>query len=295
MAKTDLADVANQIQKFWSPLFMDELRLSLPMVNLLDKKYDGQINNLGDTVYISQINAPNGQLKTAGTDADTFETEKLTTSRVAIQANKRAVASVEVEDLVQLQSQLGDPAATASIRASLMYAVAKQINTYLYSLVSPSTSSPDHLINSVTDFNATQVAGVRLLASQAKWMKDGRWYIAADPSYYNDVLSATTMTSGDYVDDKAIIEGQVATKRFGFTIVEDNSLAVDQAVAFHPDFLHFVKQTEVNFKLSDLHPVGKFGYVLSADLMFGAGLGISGSKKHILVNASASASSVVMA
>lgn len=283
MAKTNISDVTNQIQKFWAPMFQKELRESLLLGGLVNKDYQGEIKKQGDTVYVSQINAPSGQLKTIGTDADTFDSEKLTTQRVTIQANKRAVAAFEVEDLVDLQSQIesGNP----EIRDALRYAIDKQVNDYLKTLIAPSGSAPDHTVTGVSDFNASQIAAVRKLAATAKWRKDKPWYLLLDPSYYSDLLNATTMTSNDYVNDLATPMGQFAQQRFGFTILEDNSKTTDTALAFHPDFMHLVMQKEPQFKLSDLHSNKQFGYLLSVDVVFGAVLGNDGDVMHITVTA----------
>jgi len=294
MSQTTLAAVTDQVQKFWPPLFMDELRKSAMLAGIVNKEYQGEIKQGGDTVYVSQINAPTGENRTVGTDADAFETDQLSMSRIAVAADKRAVAAYEFDDLAMLQSQLGSK--DSDIRKALMYAVEQQMNTHLYSKVAPSTSAPDHLINSVTNFDASQLQALRILAAQAKWEKSKGWWVLADPVYYGDNLAATTLTSKDYVGDESpVIGGQIANKRFGFNILEDNSLATDQAVVFHPDFLHLVMQKSVRFKVSDLHSQKKFGFVISADILYGAALGISGSKKHMLVNANGSASAVVMA
>lgn len=282
MAVTSLAEVQYQIQKYWSPLFSKQLRESLLLGSLVNKQYQGSIARQGDTVRVSQINAPNGQLLTVGTDADSFASEAISTSYVDIVADKRAVASYEFQDLVELQSQIqgNDP----EVMAAMNYAVGKQINDYLYSLVSPSTSSPDHLINSITDFNASQLAACRVLAAQAKWPQDGRWYALLDPQYYGDQMNATTLTSSDYgASDAPVISGQIAMKRFGFNILEDNSRSADYGLLFHPDFMHLVMQQEAQVKISDMHSQKKFGYVMSVDIVFGAKLGIDGAKKHIKV------------
>lgn len=282
MSATTLATVSEQIQKYWSPLFTKQLRDSLLLGSLVDKKYDGAIAAQGDTVYVSQVNAPTGQLLTIGTDADSFSTEAVSTTRIAIAADKRAVAAYEFQDLVSLQSQISQD--NPEVMESLKYALAKQINTYLYSLVNPSTSAPDHLINSVTDFNAAQLAACRVLAAQAKWPQDGRWYALLDPQYMGDIMNAATLSSVDYgATDSPVINGQVALKRFGFNILEDNSRSADFGLLFHPDFMHMVSQSSVSVKISDLHSAKKFGVVMSVDLVFGAKLGISGNVKHIKV------------
>lgn len=280
MALTDINQVSEQVQKKWAPLFMKELRESLLLGSLVNKDYEGAIGKEGDTVYVSQINAPTGELRTVGTDADTFDSSLLSTTRVSIVANKRAVAAFEIADSAQLMSQLDSQ--ESAIRDSLLFAVGQQINNYLYSLVSASTSAPDHSISGVSDFNAAQLSANRVLAAQAKWMRNKPWYVLADPVFYGDILNASTLTSSDYVgSDQPVIGGQIAKQRFGFNILEDNALPTDQALTFHPDFMGMVMQYEPRFKLSDLHSQKKFGYLLSVDIIFGASQLISGSVKHI--------------
>lgn len=278
------SNIQDMVAKAWSDIFMSELREDLLLGALVNKDYEGQIAQLGDKVEVSQVNAPVGQLLTVGTDADAFSTESLSSTSIEIKADKRAVAAYEFEDTVKLMSQLGNK--DSEIRQSLVYAVSNQINDYLYTLFVPSTSAPDHTINSVTDFNAAQLNACRLLAAQAKWNKMKPWYALLDPSYYTDMLNATTMTSSDYVGpDTPVVSGQIAKQRFGFNILEDNSRSVDQGFLFHPDFMHLVMKTQPTFKVSDLHPNKKFGYIISVDLIFGAKLGIDGAKKCIKVTA----------
>lgn len=286
MSATDLTAVANQIQKFWAPQFTKQLRESLLLGGLVSKQYAGEIRRQGDTVRVSQINAPTGQLLTVGVNADSFNSEAISTSYVDIKADKRAVASYEFQDLVELQSQIDQK--NPEVMEALTFAMNKQINDYLYSLVSASTSSPDHNIGSVSDFNASQLSACRVLAAQAKWRKEPGWYALLDPVYMGDIMNAQTLTSSDYgATDAPTIGGQVALKRFGFNLLEDSSLSADKALLFHPDFMHMVSQTDVRVKISDLHSQKKFGIVMSVDLVFGARLGIDGAVKHIQVYNSA--------
>jgi hypothetical protein len=286
MSTTDIGVVANQIQKFWAPIFTKELREQTLLPGLVSKDYQGEIKQQGDTVYVSQINAPTGSLKTIGTDPSTFDSEQLSTTRISIAANKRAVAAFEFDDLSQLQSQIG--AQDSEIRNALKFAVEKQLNDYLYSLVAPGSGLA---LTSKSTMDAAQIIAIRTLAAQKKWDNLKPWYLLVDPGYNSDILSAATLTSRDYVDgDTPVVAGQVATKRFNFNILEDNSRPGNShtagqkfGLAFHPDFLCLCMQQEVRFKLSDLHSQKKFGYVLSVDMIFGAGLGVSGASKHISV------------
>jgi hypothetical protein len=279
MAITDLSAVNDQIQKYWAPVFTKRLRENLLLGGLINKEYVGSIARGGDTVRVSQIVDIGGQLLTVGTDADTFSTEAISTTFVDIKADKRAVASVEFQDLVELQSQVDG----TKVQDVLMYAMQKQINDYLYTLVAPSASSPDHTITGVTDFNSSQLGAARVLASQAKWSPEGGWYALLSPQYNQDLMNSTTMVSSDFVADAPTIAGVIASKRYGFNIVEDNSRSGDYALLFHPDFMHMVQQTQVQVKVSDLHAQKKFGMVMSVDLVFGAKIGNQGALKHITV------------
>lgn len=280
MSAIDLAAVNDQIQKRWAPMFTKRLREKLLLGGLVNKDYIGSIERGGDTVRVSQIVDITGQLLTVGTDADSFSPESITTTYVDIKADKRAVASVEFQDLVELQSQIDG----TKVQDTLMFAMEKQINDYLYSLVSPSTSSPNHQINSVTDFNASQLGACRVLAAQAKWGKESGWYALLSPQYHQDLLNSTTMVSSDYVPNNSLVDGNLASaKRFGFNVIEDDSRTGDYGLLFHPDFMHLVQQTSANVKISDLHAQKKFGFVMSVDLVFGAKLGNQGSLKHIRV------------
>lgn len=286
MTQTVLADVTNQVQKYWAPMFTKRLRASLLLGGLVDKSYQGQILAQGDRVRVSSLGDFTGQLLTMGTDADAFTPEAATMSYVDVVASKRAVASVEFASSVELQSQLSQN--NPAVMDSLMFAINKQINTYLYSLVSPSVAAPDHVLNSVTDMNASQLAAIRLLAAQAKWPDGAPKYALVDPSYYSDLLNAVTLTSSDHgAADAPLIGGKVALQRFGFNIFEDSSKATDTGLFFTPEFMHLVTQTQVQIKVSDLHSSYKFATVMSVDLVFGAALGNQSGLKHITATAAA--------
>lgn len=282
MTATKLADLEDQITTVWSDIFMQELRETFPLRELVAKDYEGAINQRGDTVTVTQIDAPkNEKLKTVGTDADTFQTSKIQTRKVDIKADKRAVSAHEFEDLVEIQTII-DPRNNPDIRRNMVWSIGKQINDYLYSLVSPSTATPDHDIGSTSALDSSVLLAGNTLAAEAYWREDRGWWILASPQYYEDVLGDTTLTSSDYTnDDFPVLNGRVGTTRFGWQILRDNSRTGLYAIGFVPDFLQLVEQTMVRFKLSDKHSSKEFGYVLSADIVFGAKLSIDGDVKHI--------------
>ena len=293
MSATLLAEVNEQVQKFWSQLLVDELKENAILPSLVSADYEGEIKKGGDTVYVSMVQAAIGSRKPIDANgAHTVITpEKLVTQRVGIAADQLFEASFELDDLIGLQTQLGDPAGVSKIRAALMKGIELQINDYLYSLVSPSTSAPDHSIASNSDYNFAALMADRLRAAQAKWPDDER-YLLLDPSYMNDFLTDAKNTSSDYVGDAPLIGGKKPYYRSGFWIMEDNSSAMsrlsptaataDLAIAFHKSFMYLVHQTQANVVVTDLRAGNKRGYTITAELIGGAKLGLQGNVKHMV-------------
>lgn len=282
MGLTNVADVANQIQKFWSPIFVPELRESHPFINLVDKKYSGEIKKGGDEVKVSQIVAVDAERKTIGDPGyNTFNSQTLVTRQVAVKADQIITAAVEIDDLADLQSQIGDQ--NSEIRSALLHGVMRNLNNFLYSKVAPSASNPDHDYSDST-ITKTELLKYRRLASESHWAS-GQRFALVSPQYWEGILGDTTLTSADFVNDAPVIAGQQALRRYGWDMLEDDSREGKYAIFFHPDFLHLVMQKEPEFKLSDLHANKQHGYLLSVRLVCGAKLGIQGDIKHIKTEA----------
>lgn len=264
-------DTQGLVQTFWGPIIEKELREQTLWTGLLnDPNYTMQKVRGGDTYKITRINKPTSVIKTIGTDADSFTANTLSSTQVDLAVTKRCVSAFEFEDLAVLMSQLEQ--ADSPIREALLSDVREQANDYIKSLISPSTSSPDHVLTSVTDFNTAQLSAVRLLASKAKWLSSGEpWYLLADPTYMSDMLDDTTISSASVMGtaQSPMILGNFAMKRMNFNIIEDNSLSTDTAFAFIPSFMKVILG-EPRFKISDLHANKQFGYVISVDFPLGA-------------------------
>lgn len=289
MANTDLDNVTSAIQTFWSPMFMDELRQTNLLFNLVNREYTGDLREMGNSVVVNQINAPTGQRLTidgAGVGR-TFTPETMSLSSVTITADQRLVASYDFHDLVAIQSMI-DPVGSRATetRQAMVQAISNQLNTYLYSLIAPATT-----IASVATMTAATVASARETAATLKWSYNKPWYALLAPQYYSDLLVDTTFTSADFVGgDAPVISGQIGLKRYGFNIFEDNTQTAGPTsggLFFHPDFLYMVSQYEPRFKISDKHSQNEFAFVMSVDWVIGAKIGIQGAARHIKVQTGA--------
>ncbi len=279
LTERSAANISAMVQEVWSPIFMKQLREKLLLSGVVIRDYEGEMKMLGDTVKVSQISAPAGELLTVGTDADSFSPEALTSQTIDLIADRRAVASYEFEDLVMLQTQLGQK--DSEIRDALMFAAMKQLNDQLYSLVAPSATN---IVTGAT-LTASVLASIRKIAGVEKWDRSKQWWGFVSPGYQEDLNVATQLVSSDFIPtDGATETGSFVRDRFNFKIIEDDSRTGDTALFFHPDWLLLAMQTTPTFKVSDLHSNKKFGNVISVDFVFGARLGIDGADKHITLN-----------
>ena len=282
MASTNLTAVQYQVQKYWSPMATKQLRESLLLGSIVNKEYSGEIRKGGDQVRVYSLNAPTATTKTVGTvDSNTFSPSAVSTAYVDVKADKHVTAAFEFADEVELMSLIdsGNP----EVMDSLIFAVNKAVNSALYTALVPSAAAPDHQIVKAS-MDASALLEVRKLAAAAKWDQAKGWYGLLDPKYYSDVLAAQTLVSSDFgAADTPVIGGRVGLRRYGMQLAEDNSLAEGVAYFLHPDALLMVMAKEMAIKVSDLHPAGKHGILMSVDLIFGCALGIDGAKKCIKV------------
>jgi len=276
MTATTISDVTNQIQTYWAPLFAKELRESTLWLNFIKYHYEfaPSVNGTkapikgGNTLKISTITAPVSTSRTIGTDADSFDTNKLSMTQTNLVVDKRAVSAVEFDDLSVIMSQLEDQ--DSEIRQAMLFDIRRQVNVAIKAIINPSASAPDHVINGVTDFNFAQLAAVRLLESQAKWTDSGEQIsLIIDPSYTSDLIDETLISSNDYNGgDTPVASGAFRAPKLGMNVYEDNSLSTDYGYALIPSWAIGAFGVP-EFKISDLHAQKRFGYVMSVDQVFG--------------------------
>jgi hypothetical protein len=267
---TDIAAVADQIQKYWAPMSASQLVQTNPMVNIVNRNYQGNLQNKGDTVYVSVLNPMVGQTQTVGVDADTFSPSKAVLTRTSIVANKVMSSSIELESIVELQSLLdnNDP----KLRETMMQAVSDQINAYLYSFVRASTTDGTNGDYNVATISKTEFRGARVFGGQKKWPKDGNWFALLDPSYWGDITVDSILSSSLFVGETPISGQSEFRNLLDFKTAEDNCLSTAQGLFFHREWLYFVMQQMPQWKVSDLHSNYKRGILLSVDVVCGAAL-----------------------
>lgn len=271
-----LALLTDQVQKYWNPQWETKLREQLMLAGLVSKKYDGQIKEKGDSVTVSSLGEIEGELKTVGdADADVFSDETPEPEKITIVANKIASGAVKMANLAQLQSLIEQ----GVVGERITRAIAKKINTYLYTIFAESSTTPDHVLTA-SAITATELAQVNRLFAES--YVDGPVYGLISPQYWEAMSILSGFTSADYVDDSPILNGQKARRLLGMQLYQDNSRTGKAARFFTPDVMHYVSQTTIETKVSDLHAMKQRGILISSEIVFGAKLGLQGNLKSVV-------------
>jgi hypothetical protein len=261
-------ELQNLIPTMWSTQMYDELRQSLLLGSFFMRDYEGEIRSAGDTVKVNQINAATGENLEFGVDNTLdINSEALTITQKEVKADRLATASYLVEELAQLQSLEFQ----AEARQSLVFAVMKQVEDHIESLMVPAAAN-DIAPVSASDLAVGDVAEMRRLLSKAKVPVQGR-ALFLDVDYHSDIIQKSQFASSDFVPaGSPTATGEFSSPIYGFSVREHNGLAADTGYGAHPSAIAHVMQREMSVKLSDMHPAGKRGWLLTAEVFFGAKL-----------------------
>jgi hypothetical protein len=190
----------------------------------------------------------------------------LESTQIDIVADKRISAAYQFSDLAKLQSM----AFEAEAQAALIYSLQLKLEQLLIGILVPS-STPAHSVSPATPglMAAADLANARTLLSLADVSMVDRYWVGS-PSYYGDLITNTTIASRDYVPaGSPTSTGFLTEPLYGFTIGESNVLANDTSFAVHRSALSLVMQQGIRIQISNLHAQGKYGYVMSADMVVG--------------------------
>ncbi len=264
MALTTTVDVANEMEKYWSPLTFDQLVQDNALIGLVNSEYEGQLGNAGDTVYVSVVSPLSASQQTIGVDADTFDSQKIVTTRTSLVCDQVFSSSIEVTSWAELQS-LVKPSSDSRFRDLMTRAIADKMNTWLFSKVKSAND-----LSSKSTITTSEFRDARVFAGQKKWPKDGNWYGLLDPTFWGDCLVDATLSSSLFTGDMPISTNVQFRNILGFKCAEENSLSADHALFFHKDWLYLAIQQRPTFKVSDLHSQKKRGYLVTCDVVAGA-------------------------
>lgn len=216
--------VANFIPTIWSARLLRHLDKRHVYLNLLNRDYEGEIKNFGDTVKVNQIGNVTIKDYTKGEDIEAPEDLSGKHQELKIDQAKYFNFAVEDVDNAQTNPKLMDKAME---RAA--YGMNDVVDAFAANLLAINVHADNTIGNDTTPKVPTKDTaydflvdlGVKL--TEANVPTVGRWVVV--PAWYHGLLLKDERFVGNGTDyNKAILEGGEVGKAAGFTVYVSNNV-----------------------------------------------------------------------
>jgi len=262
----DTTEFQYVIPELWSPKLYDVLLANLVVAGTVNRDYEGEIRNMGDTVHI--ISVPEAAAadvdQIAGVDAPLASP---TSQDLVI--DKWKASDHIIGDMARWQANLDY---RNSYRDAQGYALAKAIEQSVIDAILPSAATPDHQItySAGTTLALADMLAIKELLDGADVPPDNR-FIACSPAQYNDLLALTQVTSNDYIPaGSPASSGSINIPAFGFKVLMSTLLPANVCYAYHASFLSLAIQKSPRVKEADMFPEkGKRAIRIGTDVLYG--------------------------
>lgn len=261
----------NFIPEVWSAQLLTSLKKSLVFGSpaVVNRDYEGEIAQAGDTVKITSISRPTVATYTKGSTTITPET--LTDSQRSLVITECKYFAFEVDDVDMRQAKNGG-ALMAGAAQEAAYALADTADQYLASLFESYVASAN--VISTTTINTADLADSYLLSlagllNEANVPMTGRYVIV--PSWYHVLLESKLSNVSTAGTDSALRSGQVG-QLHGFTVLMSNNVTLvtgdDYRIcAGYPGAITFADQIN---KVEAYRPQDAFSDALKGLHLYGA-------------------------
>lgn len=252
------------VPEVWSGKFFDVALPALPFNGSVSRDYEGEIQDMGDTVNISTVPEFDEAIdlaESARNDADA-----VTISQQQLVINHRLVKDFIVTKRAQLQSlPMMD-----KLRDHAVFAILKKMHSIILGDIAPSTAAPDHdaSFDSGTTLALIDIVNGKKALDAADCPSMGR-KMNCGTSQFNDLFLISGFTSRDYIPQGSPLpSGEIATPVLGFEVDMSSELG-DTAYLFHPSFMTMAIQEDLDVRAYDLGVEGKRAARVNTDLLFG--------------------------
>lgn len=258
------SEVSVLVPQVWSQRFYDVLLAELPFNSLVSRDYEGEIQNLGDTVKISQVPEFDDAIELAE-DARS-DADAVTVTQQSLTINKRLVKDFIVTNKALLQSI----PFVDKLRELAVYSINKKFQAVIISLIVPNASAPDHSIaydSGTTLALADMLEAKELLDAQDVPMQDRHFVVGS--AQLNDIFNITGFTSSDFlVSGAPLASGQLPPSLLGFA-PHFTSIVGNTSYWFHSSFFTVASQQGMSINEYDLGVDGKRARRINCDVLCG--------------------------
>lgn len=214
--------VASFIPKLWNARLLYNLEKNHVATNLVNRNYEGEIKNAGDTVHINTLGAVSIRSYAQGTDI-TYDDLDTTDQTLVINQKKYFAFSLDDVDAAQAAGDIMD---TAMGRAA--YSLADVSDSFLLGVIAAGGSSDNYVGSSgspvaLTAANIyTNIVALRTKLDKANVPTQGR-SLVVPPEAYALLLQDARFTSVQGIADGVITNGLVG-RVAGFDIYMSNNV-----------------------------------------------------------------------
>ena len=251
------------IPEQWSNVYTTNLRAARPLTAAVARTYENEVQ-VGDTVRIPTWADGTANFVVDGQAVDAQSTDTSTQSLVVDKI-------IAYDEIVTKLADLQSFEYMNMLRDRTVNAIMTKIETYLHTLVSPSTSAPDHVIDidTGTTLVVADILEAKDLLDTQNVALEGRKLICGT-SQMNDLLTLDPMVNSDYGNGATgSVNGFLSKPSFGFDLAS-TTIAGNTAILFHPSFLQMAIQQDMEIKVDDLSSQGIRGHRVSSTLIMGA-------------------------
>ncbi len=252
------------VPEIWSSKYYDALLASLPFNAVVSKDYEGEIQNLGDTVKISAIPEFDDAEEVA--EDERANASAVTVTQQSLVINRRIVKDFIVTNQALLQSL----PVMDKLRDLAIYSIQKKMQAVIIAASIPSSSAPDHIIayDSGTTLGLADMLEVKeLLDNNDVPMSDRHAVWGA--AQLNDIFNITGFTSSDFVTAASpLSSGQLPPALLGFA-PHFTTVVGNTSYWFHSSYLTLASQKGISVKEYDLGGDGKRATRVNIDTLFG--------------------------
>lgn len=252
------------VPELWSRRFYDVLLQSNPFESLVSKDWEGEIQDLGDTVRISTV--PEFDEAEELDEDQRADADALTVTQQNLVINKRIFKDFIVTNRAQIQSlPIMD-----KLRDMAIFSIQKKIQAIIISLTVPNAAAPDHSIaydSGTTLALADLLEGKELLDDQDVPQSDRSLVMGS--AQLNDIFNITGFTSSDFLVSGAPLQtGQLPDALLGFN---PNFTTAAGAVTFlfHRSYFTMAAQKGISVNQFDLGVDGKRAVRVNVDWLGG--------------------------
>lgn len=251
--------------EIWSANFYPTLLEALPFNDSIARNYEGEISKLGDKVNVPSF----GQFSEAVSvqEGEKSDAEGITAASTQLVVNQMLVKDFIVTDLAQIQTI----DASNALRDLAYHAIMKKMQSYIISLIVPSSSSPDHSIafDSGTTLALADILEAKELLDNADVPDVGQRNMILGAAQWNDIFNITGLTSRDFVSTGGMESGSLPARVLGF-MPKMTSEAGNVSYFFDPIFMQMAIQKSLATKVYDMGGQGYRQARVNSTILFGA-------------------------